>query len=173
MQEVMRINGVINGIVWGPWMLTLLVGTGVYLTLILGLPQLRYFFLMFKEGFSVTSVRKRKEKEHSSFAALSTALASTIGTGNIAGVATALHLGGPGALFWMLISAVFGMTTKMAEVTLAVKFREKDAQGNWRGGTMYILEKGAGQKCLCMALRLLRVLCFFRNRMRDPGQLHS
>ena len=93
---------------------------------------------------------KKKEGEGtiSSFAALSTALASTIGTGNIAGVAPALHLGGPGALFWMLISAVFGMTTKMAEVTLAVKFREKDAQGNWRGGTMYILEKGAGQKWL-------------------------
>ena len=148
MQEVMRINGVINGIVWGPWMLTLLVGTGVYLTLILGLPQLRYFFLMFKEVFGNLGKKKEGEGTISSFAALSTALASTIGTGNIAGVATALHLGGPGALFWMLISAVFGMTTKMAEVTLAVKFREKDAQGNWRGGTMYILEKGAGQKWL-------------------------
>ena len=148
MQEVMRINGIVNGIVWGPWMLALLVGTGVYLTIILGLPQLRYFFLMFKEVFGNLGKKKEGEGTISSFAALSTALASTVGTGNIAGVATALHLGGPGALFWMLVSAIFGMTTKMAEVTLAVRYREKDETGSWRGGTMYILEKGAGQKWL-------------------------
>lgn len=148
MQEVMRINGIVNGIVWGPWMLALLVGTGVYLTIILGVPQLRYFFLMFKEVFGNLGKKKEGEGTISSFAALSTALASTVGTGNIAGVATALHLGGPGALFWMLVSAVFGMTTKMAEVTLAVKYREKDPTGSWRGGTMYILDKGTGQKWL-------------------------
>jgi len=106
MEAIMKINGVINGIVWGPWMLTLLVGTGVYLSLILGLPQLRYFFLMFKEVFGNLGKKKEGEGTISSFAALSTALASTVGTGNIAGVATALHLGGPGALFWMLVSAV-------------------------------------------------------------------
>ncbi len=148
MQEVMRINGIVNGIVWGPWMLALLVGTGVYLTVVLGVPQLRYFFLMFKEVFGNLGKKKEGEGTISSFAALSTALASTVGTGNIAGVATALHLGGPGALFWMLVSAVFGMTTKMAEVTLAVKYREKDPTGSWRGGTMYILDKGTGQKWL-------------------------
>lgn len=148
MQEVMRINGIVNGIVWGPWMLALLVGTGVYLTIILGVPQLRYFFLMFKEVFGNLGKKKEGEGTISSFAALSTALASTVGTGNIAGVATALHLGGPGALFWMLVSAVFGMTTKMAEVTLAVRYREKDETGSWRGGTMYILDKGTGQKWL-------------------------
>ncbi|MBL3592917.1 MAG: sodium:alanine symporter family protein [Synergistaceae bacterium] len=147
METVMRINDYVNGIVWGPLMLTLLVGTGVYLTVILGFPQIRYFGFMFKQVFS----RNRDAKAEgtvSSFAALATALASTIGTGNIAGVATALHLGGPGALFWMLISAVFGMTTKFAEVTLAVRYREKDKDGNWRGGTMYILEKATGQKWL-------------------------
>ncbi len=148
MNALMEMNGFINGIVWGPWMLTLLVGTGVYLTVILGVPQLRYFGLMFKEVFGNLGKKKEGEGTISSFAALSTALASTVGTGNIAGVATALHLGGPGALFWMLVSAVFGMTTKMAEVTLAVRFREKDSLGNWRGGTMYILEKGANQKWL-------------------------
>ncbi len=149
MEKVMEINGIINGIVWGPWMLTLLVGTGVYLTFILGFPQLRYFGLMFKEVLGRLGKKSSSEEGSiSSFAALSTALASTVGTGNIAGVATALHLGGPGALFWMLISAVFGMTTKFAEVALAVQFREKDALGNWRGGTMYILEKGTGQKWL-------------------------
>ena len=149
MEKVMEINGIINGIVWGPWMLTLLVGTGVYLTFILGFPQLRYFGLMFSEVLGKLGKKSSGEEGSiSSFAALSTALASTVGTGNIAGVATALHLGGPGALFWMLISAVFGMTTKFAEVSLAVQFREKDKLGNWRGGTMYILEKGTGQKWL-------------------------
>jgi AGCS family alanine or glycine:cation symporter len=161
MEGIMKINGVINGIVWGPWMLTLLVGTGVYLTLILGLPQLRYFFLMFKEVFGNLGKKKEGEGSISSFAALSTALASTIGTGNIAGVATALHLGGPGALFWMLVSAVFGMTTKMCEVALAVHYREKDPSGNWRGGTMYILEKGTGQKWLAWLFALFAFFASF------------
>lgn len=161
MEGIMKINGVINGIVWGPWMLTLLVGTGVYLTLILGVPQLRYFFLMFKEVFGNLGKKKEGEGTISSFAALSTALASTVGTGNIAGVATALHLGGPGALFWMLVSAVFGMTTKMCEVALAVHYREKDPTGNWRGGTMYILEKGVGQKWLAWLFALFAFLASF------------
>jgi AGCS family alanine or glycine:cation symporter len=161
MEGIMKINGVINGIVWGPWMLTLLVGTGVYLTLILGLPQVRYFVLMFKEVFGNLGKKKEGEGSISSFAALSTALASTIGTGNIAGVATALHLGGPGALFWMLVSAVFGMTTKMCEVALAVHFREKDSSGNWRGGTMYMLEKGTGQKWLAWLFALFAFLASF------------
>ena len=157
----MEINSIINGIVWGPWMLALLVGTGVYLTVILGVPQLRYFFLMFKEVFGNLGSKKEGEGTISSFAALSTALASTVGTGNIAGVATALHLGGPGALFWMLVSAVFGMTTKMCEVALAVRFREKDDAGNWRGGTMYILEKGANAKWLAWLFALFGFLASF------------
>jgi AGCS family alanine or glycine:cation symporter len=161
MQEVMRINAIVNDLVWGPWMLSLLVGTGVYLTVILGLPQLRYFFLMFKEVFGNIGSKKEGEGSISSFAALSTALASTIGTGNIAGVATALHLGGPGAMFWMMVSAVFGMTTKMAEVILAVRYRDKDELGNWRGGTMYILEKGANQKWLAWLFALFGFLASF------------
>ena len=161
MQEVMRINAIVNDLVWGPWMLSLLVGTGVYLTVILGLPQLRYFFLMFKEVFGNIGSKKEGEGSISSFAALSTALASTIGTGNIAGVATALHLGGPGAMFWMMVSAVFGMTTKMAEVILAVRYRDKDELGNWRGGTMYILEKGANQKWLAWLFALFGFLTSF------------
>lgn len=161
MDAIMKLNGVINGIVWGPWMLALLVGTGVYLTLILGFPQIRYFVLMFKEVFGNLGKKKEGEGTISSFAALSTALASTVGTGNIAGVATALHLGGPGALFWMLISAVFGMTTKMCEVTLAVRFREKDVLGNWRGGTMYVLEKGTGYKWLAWLFALFAFLASF------------
>lgn len=161
MDAIMKINGIVNGIVWGPWMLSLIVGTGIYLTLVLAFPQLRYFFLFFKEVFGNLGKKKEGEGTISSFAALSTALAATVGTGNIAGVATALHLGGPGALFWMLFSAFFGMTTKMAEVALAVRFREKDEKGEWRGGTMYILEKGANQKWLAWLFALFGFFASF------------
>ncbi|MBQ7262115.1 MAG: sodium:alanine symporter family protein [Synergistaceae bacterium] len=145
METIMKINSAVNSFVWGAPVLILLVGTGVWLTLLLGLPQLRYFFASLAEVFSF-----RKKGEHdksiSSFAAMATAMAATVGTGNIAGVATALHLAGPGALVWMLISALFGMCTKFSEVTLAVHFRKKDAHGDWRGGTMYILEHGLGDR---------------------------
>ena len=144
MDTIMYYNGIVNSFVWGAPVLILLVGTGVYLTLLLGIPQFRYFFDAMSEVFSF---RKKSDADKSitSFAAMATAMAATVGTSNVAGVATALHLGGPGALVWMLISALFGMGTKFAEVTLAVHYRQKDAQGDWRGGTMYILEKGAGE----------------------------
>ncbi len=149
METLMKINAMVNSFVWGPWMLVLLVGTGIYLTILLGFPQLRYFGLMFKEVLGRAGKKSEGEGSISSFAALATALASTIGTGNIAGVATALHLGGPGALFWMFVSAIFGMTTKFAEVLVAVHYREWDEEAKvWRGGTMYVLEKGTGQKWL-------------------------
>ena len=144
MDTIMYYNGIVNSFVWGAPVLILLVGTGVYLTLLLGMPQFRYFFDAMSEVFSFRK-NSSEDKAISSFAAMATAMAATVGTGNVAGVATALHLGGPGALGWMLISAVFGMCTKFAEVTLAVHYRQKDAHGDWRGGTMYILEKGAGQ----------------------------
>ena len=144
MDTIMYYNGIVNSFVWGAPVLILLVGTGVYLTLLLGMPQFRYFFDAMSEVFSFRK-NSSEDKAISSFAAMATAMAATVGTGNVAGVATALHLGGPGALVWMLISAVFGMCTKFAEVTLAVHYRQKDAHGDWRGGTMYILEKGAGQ----------------------------
>ncbi|WP_281744552.1 alanine/glycine:cation symporter family protein [Thermanaerovibrio acidaminovorans] len=160
MEAIMKLNGIVNGIVWGPWMLVFFVGTGVYLTVILGFPQLRYFGFMFKEVLGKIGKNAEGEGSISSFAALATALASTVGTGNIAGVATALHLGGPGALVWMLISAVFGMTTKFCEVLLAVRFREKDELGNWRGGTMYIIEKALGMKWLAV---LFAIFTFFAS----------
>ena len=143
MDEIMQINEVVNHFVWGPPGLTLLVGTGIYLTILLGLPQLRYFFPALAEVFSF---RKKSEDDNaiSAFAAMATAMAATVGTGNVAGVATALHLGGPGALVWMLISAFFGMCTKFAEITLAVHYRQKDENGDWRGGPMYVLEYGLG-----------------------------
>ena len=143
MDTIMHYNGIINSFVWGAPVLILLVGTGVYLTLLLGLPQFRYFFEALSEVFSFRK-KSGEDKSITSFAAMATAMAATVGTGNVAGVATALHLGGPGAMVWMLISAVFGMCTKFAEVTLAVHYRQKDAHGDWRGGTMYILENGTG-----------------------------
>lgn len=160
-EAIWKLNGVINGIVWGPWMLTLLVGTGVWFTFILGFPQIRYFGAMVREVIGRMREKSTEEGSISSFAALATALASTVGTGNIAGVATALHLGGPGALVWMLISAIFGMTTKFCEVTLAVRYREKDELGQYRGGTMYILEKGLGMKWLAVIFALFAFLASF------------
>ncbi len=148
MEGLMAINNVVNGIVWGPPMLALLVGTGIYLTIVLGFPQVRYFGYMFKEVLGNIGKKSGVEGTITPFAALSVALASTVGSGNIAGVATAIHLGGPGALFWMWMTAIFGMTTKMTEAALAVRFREKDEGGNWRGGTMHVLEKATGQKWL-------------------------
>ncbi len=170
MDTIMHYNGIVNSFVWGAPVLILLVGTGVYLTLLLGLPQLRYFFDAMSEVFSF---RKKSSEDNSisSFAAMATAMAATVGTGNVAGVATALHIGGPGALVWMLISAFFGMCTKFAEVTLAVHYRQKDAHGDWRGGTMYILDKGIGEalgsgwgfvgKCLAILFALFAFLASF------------
>jgi AGCS family alanine or glycine:cation symporter len=161
-ETIMKINGVINGIVWGPWMLVLFVGTGVYLSVILGFPQLRFFVATFKEVLGKLGKKKEGgEGSISSFAALATALSATVGTGNIAGVATALHLGGPGAMVWMFISAFFGMTTKFCEVSLAVRFREKDDKGSWRGGTMYIIEKALGMKWLAVVFALFTFLASF------------
>jgi AGCS family alanine or glycine:cation symporter len=161
MEHLVKLNGIVNGIVWGPWMLALLVGTGVWLTVYLGFPQIRYFGAAFREVFGKIRAKSDSEGTISSFAAMATALAATVGTGNIAGVATALHLGGPGALVWMLFSAVFGMTTKFSEVTLAVRYREKDELGNFRGGTMYILEKGLKMKWLAVIFALFAFFASF------------
>lgn len=158
MQTLIDINGFINGIVWGPWMLTLLVGSGIWLSIYLGFPQIRYFVAAFKEVLGKIGKKSSSEGSISSFAAMATALAATVGTGNIAGVATALHLGGPGALVWMLFSAFFGMTTKFCEVALAVRYREKDEMGLYRGGTMYILEKALNMKWLAVLFAIFTVL---------------
>ena len=139
----------IDAIVWGPWLLVLLVGTGVYLTIRLRLLQmvklpgaLRLIFF----------ARNKGDGDIDSFKALCTALAATVGTGNIVGVATAIKLGGPGALFWMWVAAFFGMATKYAEGCLAVKFRSIDENGNIAGGPMYYIEQGLGKKWKPLAL---------------------
>ncbi|WP_345844783.1 sodium:alanine symporter family protein [Shewanella algae] len=130
----------INAIVWGPATLVLLVGTGIYLSFRLGFIQLLRLPLALQLLFKPANGKG----ELSSFAALCTALSATIGTGNIVGVATAIKLGGPGALFWMWIAALFGMATKYAECLLALKFRTTDRHGNIAGGPMYYIEKGLG-----------------------------
>jgi AGCS family alanine or glycine:cation symporter len=135
-----------SGYVWGVPLLMLLVGTGVYLTMRLRLIQVS----MLPHALHETFVRPRSNEmgDVSHFQALMVALAATIGTGNIVGVATALSVGGPGALFWMWVTAAFGMATKYAEGVLAVKYRIVDEKGEMCGGPMYYLERGLGRKWL-------------------------
>ncbi|MRX73362.1 amino acid carrier protein [Bacillus lacus] len=139
--------GTVSDLIWGPPLLILLVGTGIYLTIRLGFLQLRLLPYSLKIAFS-RKQDKKSEGDISHFQALMTALAATVGTGNIAGVATAVFTGGPGAVFWMWISALFGMATKYAEAVLAVKYRVVDKNGEMSGGPMYYLERGLGQKWL-------------------------
>ena len=133
----------ICGLVWGPIMLVLLVGTGLYLTFGLKLMPLRrlgYGFKMLWQGRKAGT----DEGDISPFNALMTALSATVGVGNIAGVATAIALGGPGAVFWMWMTALVGMATKYAEAVLAVKYREVDSRGRHQGGPMYYIKNGLG-----------------------------
>lgn len=132
----------LDSLVWGAPLLVLLVGTGIYLSTRLRLLQVLKLPLAFKLIFA----EDKGEGDISSFAALATALAATVGTGNIVGVATAIKAGGPGALFWMWIAAFFGMATKYAEGLLAIKYRTKDANGEVSGGPMYYIINGMGKK---------------------------
>ncbi|WP_321329635.1 sodium:alanine symporter family protein [uncultured Ilyobacter sp.] len=142
-----EILGQLDSIIWGFPTLFVLVGTGIYLTINLKGIQVSKLVTAFKFLFEKDSNSDSKEGDVSGFAALCTALAATIGTGNIVGVATAIKLGGPGAIFWMWIAAFFGMSTKFAEGFLAIKYREKK-DGEYSGGPMYYIEKGAKNKFL-------------------------
>lgn len=151
MELFMQINDAINGFVWGPVMLLLLVGTGVYISVRTKFLQFRKFGYAMRNtigGLFTGRARKTDESNISPFQAVSTALASTVGTGNVVGVATAITLGGPGAVFWMWVSAIFGMMTKYAEIVLAVRFREVNADGLHVGGPMYYLSNGMKNKKL-------------------------
>lgn len=148
----------INSFVWGPPLLILLSGTGLYLTLRLGFIQIihlpRALMYLFKK-------EKDAKGDVSAFGALATALAATIGTGNIVGVATAVQSGGPGAIFWMWIVALFGMATKYAECLLAVKYRIVDKQGFMAGGPMYYIERGLGIRWLAKLFAFFGILVAF------------
>ena len=140
---VAELISAVNGFVWGVPMLILIMGTGLYLTIRLGVLQFRK---LGKAFYYMAHNEKGAEGEVSSFAALCTALAATIGSGNIVGVATAMGIGGPGALFWMVLAACLGMATKYAEGVLAIKYRHLDGNGKALGGPFLYIEKGMGDK---------------------------
>ena len=148
MEALSAIVGEINGIVWGPPMLVAILGTGFFLMAGLKLMPI----LKLGTGFSLLwkgrEAGDAETGEISPFNALMTSLSATIGTGNIAGVATAIFLGGPGALFWMWCTALVGMATKYAEAVCAVKYREVDELGNHVGGPMYYIKNGLSKKWL-------------------------
>ena len=147
MDFILNINDIINEVVWGPPFIIFLLGTGLYLTIRLNFFQFTHFGLSWRESFG-RYFGKAEEKEGgvlSSFQAISSAMAATLGVGNIAGVSTALAIGGPGALFWMWISALVGMATKFAEASLGIKYREKINDG-YSGGVMYYIKNGMGER---------------------------
>ena len=153
---ITSVNTAVNSFVWGPVMLALLVGTGVYLTVKTGFIQVKWFSYIMKHTVgSLFCKDKSSDKSGSNltpFQAVTTALAGTVGTGNIAGVTGAIFVGGPGAVFWMWVSAFFGMCTKYAEITLAMKYRITDENGIYKGGPMYYIENGLGKKWKPLAI---------------------
>jgi AGCS family alanine or glycine:cation symporter len=161
MNILTRINDTLNAIVWGPPLMILLMGTGVLLTIVTGAIQIRKFGFAFREVFGKLLQPASGQGSVTPFQALATALASTVGVGNIAGVSTAIYLGGPGALFWLLVSGFLGMSTKFAEIAIALHYREPDASGTMRGGAMYVLSKRLGLKWLGSAFALMTALAAF------------
>lgn len=144
MEAIQNLVNQLNGLVWGPPMLVLILGTGFFLMLYLRFMPLRQIGPGFRLMWQGRAKGEEGTGEISPFQALMTTLAATVGTGNIAGVATAIFLGGPGALFWMWMTALVGMATKYCEVVLAVHYREKDARGEHVGGPMYAIRNGLG-----------------------------
>ena len=165
LEAVTSINSAVNNVVWGPVMLVLLVGTGAYLTIRTGWIQATRFGYILRK--TVGSLFKKSDKDGrdsknlTAFQAVSTALASTVGTGNIAGVTGAIFAGGPGAVFWMWVAAFFGMFTKFSEIVLAVKYRQVDQDGTHHGGPMYYIEKGLGMKWLAVLFAFIAGIASF------------
>lgn len=152
--------GEVSGVLWGIPLIVLILGTGIYLTIRIGFLQIRLLPTALKLVFSKKH-DKSAEGDISQFQALTTALAATVGTGNIVGVATAVILGGPGAIFWMWVAAILGMATKYGEALLAVKYRVKDEKGQMAGGPMYYLERGLKQKWLAVLFAFFGVIASF------------
>lgn len=149
---IAKVNSAVNGFIWGVPAMILILGVGLYLSVTTGFIQIRKFGYAMKTIFSkIFSKDKAAKGAMSPFQAVCTALAATVGTGNIAGVAGAIAIGGPGAVFWMWISALFGMCTKFSEVTLAVKYREVNKHGDYVGGPMYYIKNGLGKKWIWLA----------------------
>lgn len=156
-----EILGTISSYVWGLPLIILLIGTGIYLTVILKGLQFRTLF----SSLHLALIKRKESGDHQGdithFQALMTALAATVGTGNIAGVATAIAVGGPGAIFWMWVTGFFGMATKYSEAVLAVKYRVTDGFGTMSGGPMYYIERGLKNKPLAFAFALFASISAF------------
>ncbi|MGM9614290.1 MAG: alanine/glycine:cation symporter family protein [Oscillospiraceae bacterium] len=152
MEMFTKIVTAVDDFAWGPVMLILLVGTGLYLTIRSGFIQFSKFgYAMRNTLGKIFNKQEAGKGEVTPFQAMTTALAGTVGTGNIAGVTGAIFIGGPGAVFWLWISALVGMVTKYSEVVLAVKFRERNEAGDWVGGPMYSIKNGLGKKWMWLA----------------------
>ena len=152
LEIIKNVNDFLNGFIWGVPAMVCIIGVGLYLSIRTGFLQIRKFGYAMR--CTVGRMFKKKEASDGSitpFQAVCTALAATVGTGNIAGVAGAIAIGGPGAVFWMWISALLGMCTKFAEVTLAVHFRERNSNGDYAGGPMYYIKNGLGSKWMWLA----------------------
>lgn len=162
MDTIMEINAFINELIWGWPLLILMMGTGIFLTIYtrfvsftkFGYAMKQTFFKMFKKD-------QVGEGEVTAFQAVSTALAATVGTGNIAGVGTAIAIGGPGSVFWMWLAALFGMAIKYGEVVLSIQYREKTEDGRYVGGPMYYLTKGANMKWLAILFAIFGTTATF------------
>ncbi len=157
MELLEKILGKINEVVWGPLMLMILVGTHLFLTI-----RLKGIQRYIGKGIKLSFLRNKEgDGDISQFGALTTALAATIGTGNIVGVATAIAAGGPGAVFWMWITGVLGIATKYSEALLSVKYRIRTANGQMAGGPMYVLEHGLKSKPLGIIFAVLTAIAAF------------
>ncbi|MBR0598835.1 alanine/glycine:cation symporter family protein [Sinanaerobacter chloroacetimidivorans] len=168
MDSILKLNGAINSFVWGPPGIILLLGTGIYLGIRLGFPQFTHIRFIVRRTLGRAFSKKYREEAQqkgegdiTSFQAAMTAVAAVVGSGNVAGVATALVMGGPGALFWMWIAALIGMATKFSEITLGIRYRVADKDGNMSGGPMYYLRDGMGQKWLGIIFSILTIPAAF------------
>ena len=161
LEQLLKAHSILNGWVWGPVTMGLLMGTGLYLAILTRGVQFRWLGRTLREVLGQVFAKSHGAGTVTPFQAVATALASTVGVGNIAGVSTAITIGGPGALFWLIVSGLLGMGTKFAEVVLAITYREKDDQGTWRGGAMYILKNGLKAPWLGTVFALLTALAAF------------
>ena len=164
-ETISSINSAVSGIVWGLPATALIFGVGLYLSIRTGFLQFRKFGTVWRNtiGKLFQKTPEAGKGAVTPFQAVCTALAATVGTGNIAGVAGAIAIGGPGAVFWMWISALLGMVTKYSEVTLAVHFRQKNKHGDWVGGPMYYIQNGLGKgwKWLAVLFSIFGVFAVF------------
>ena len=161
LQTLEAINSSVNSLVWGWPTIVLLVGTGVVLSVLTGFVQVRHIGTALGEVLGKLTKKSTGAGTVTPFQAVATALASTVGVGNIAGVATAIFIGGPGALFWLWVSGFFGMCTKYAEIVIALHYREPDATGTMRGGAMYVLKNGLKMPWLGTLFALLTSFAAF------------